>query len=154
MAPPKRKPVSSPHSTRKRKPGPKPVEPTTRQRHQVELAVAIGMSLEQIADCFELSRRTLCRVFVRELAVGQSKKLLENIVRLDQAAQDGNTAAIKAMIALIDRDERPEAVETSHWDTVAAEIEADLDDDAVEMCEGRDEKIPNLPKNSEFWKNN
>jgi transcriptional regulator GlxA family with amidase domain len=117
------------------------------------LAVAAGMALESIADALEMSRRSLCRTFVRELAIGRSKQMLENIIRLDAAAAAGNTAAIKAMIVLINRDEKPEAVMEDKWAAVAAEIEADLDEDAGEVREDRD-GIPNLPKNNEFRKNN
>ena len=46
------------------------------------LAVAAGMSLELTADALEVSRRTLCRTFARELAIGRAKKMLENIRRL------------------------------------------------------------------------
>jgi|RhiMethySRZTD1v2_1073278.scaffolds.fasta_scaffold3257808_1 hypothetical protein len=145
LALPKRKPTPSRRLTRKAKPGPEPFVPTSRQRHQVELAVAAGMALESIADALQISRRSLCRAFARELAIGRSKKLLENIIRLDAAAEAGNTAAIKAMIALIDRDEKPEAIEADHWATVASQIEADLDE-----CE----QNPNSPKKPEFWKNN
>jgi AraC-like DNA-binding protein len=74
--------------------GPKPFVPTTRQRHEVELAVAVGMSLETIADALDVSRRTLGRAFARELAVGRSKRLLASAVRLDKLAEAGNVAAV------------------------------------------------------------
>jgi hypothetical protein len=131
--------------TAKRQPGPKAVVPTTRQRHAVELAVSVGMSFEMIADAMDISRRTLCRTFAHELAVGRSKKLLENIVRLDAAAAAKNTAAIKAMIALINRDEKPEPIAEDKWASVAERIAADLD---------RHDENPNSPKKPEFWKNN
>jgi hypothetical protein len=107
------------------------------------LAVAAGLSLELIADAMEMSRRTLCRTFARELAIGRSKKTLENIVRLDAAAKAGNVSAMKFLRALMTgRGGSDEAIEDNKWDTVASEIEAGLDEEA------------NLPKNPEFRKFN
>jgi hypothetical protein len=131
---PKRKPAQS-------RPGPKPIAPTNLQRREVELAVATGMSLELIADALEISRRTLCRTFVRELAIGRAKKLLASIVRLDELAASGNVAACKYLHNLMDRGDRAGAIDDDKWAAVASKIEADLGEDA------------NLPKNSEFWKN-
>ena len=120
---PKRKPAQS-------RPGPKPIAPTNRQRREVELAVATGMSLELIADALEISRRTLCRSFVRELACGRAKRLLAGIVRLDDLAAGGNTAAAKYLHSLMDRGDRVEAIEDDKWAAVASKIEADLGEDA------------------------
>ena len=132
-------------SPRKRKPGPKPSRPTKQQRRDVELAVAGGMSLEWIADALEISRRTLCRTFVRELAIGRSKKMLENIKRIDAAAKAGNVSAMKYFHALMLHRRSPgEDVGEDKWAAVASQIEADMEAEAN----------PNLPKNSEFWKNN
>jgi hypothetical protein len=95
------KPASSPPSPHKGKPGALPFVPTTRQRREVELAMATGMSLETIADAMEVSRRTLCRTFARELAVGRSKKLLASVVRLDDLAAAGNVSAAKYLHGLM-----------------------------------------------------
>jgi hypothetical protein len=104
------------------------------------------MSLELIADALEVSRRTLGRTFTRELAVGRSKKMLENIKRLDAAAAAGNVSAMKYFHALmLDRRSPGEDGGEDKWAAVANQIEADMDAEA---------NNPNLPKNSEFWKNN
>ena len=103
------------------------------------------MSLELIADALEVSRRTLCRSFARELAIGRAKKMLENIRRLDAAAAAGNVSAMKYFHALmLDRHGPDEDVGEDKWAAVANQIGADMDEEAN----------PNLPKNSEFWKNN
>ena len=138
-----RKAGSSSHSPRTRKPGPKPVVPSSADRQNVMLAIAAGMSLETIANAMEVSRRTLCRSFARELAIGRSKKTLENIRRLDAAAASGNVSAMKFLHTLMmGHGGSDEAIEEDKWAVVASEIKADLDQEA------------NLPKNSEFWKNN
>ena len=136
---PRRKPTQS-------QPGPKPLVPSSADRQSVMLAVAGGMSLELIADALEVSRRTLCRTFSRELAIGRAKKMLENIKRLDAAAAAGNVSAMKYFHALmLDRRSPGEDGGEDKWAAVANQIEADMDAEA---------NNPNLPKNSEFWKNN
>jgi hypothetical protein len=130
----------------KPKPGPKPIVPTTRQRREVELAVSIGMSLEMIADAMDLSRRTLCRTFAREVAVGRAKRLLASAVRLDAMADAGNVSAAKFLHGLMMNpgNNHEAAQDDDRWDAVASRIEADLDCD----------ENPNSPKKGEFWKNN
>ena len=141
--PPRRKVTQSRHSTSKSKPGPVAFVPTDRQRHRVELAVATGVPLESIADGMEISRRTLCRAFVHELAVGKSKQLLASVVRLDKSAERGNVAAMKYLhVLMTSHADKTEAVEDDKWSALATKIEADLDAEA------------NLPIKGEFWKNN
>ena len=133
---PRRKPTQS-------QPGPKPLVPSSTDRHSVMLAVAAGMSLELIADALEISRRTLCRTFGRELAIGRAKKMLENITRLDAAAAAGNIGAAKYLHGLMTNPGNKTG-EDDKWAAVANQVEADMEAEAN----------PNLPKNSEFWKNN
>ena len=131
---PRRKPAQS-------RRGPKPLVPSSADRQGVMLAVAAGMSLELIADALEVSRRTLCLTFARELAIGRAKKMLENIGRLDAAAAAGNVSAMKYFHALmLDRHGPGENVGEDRWAAVANQIEADMDAEAN----------PNLPKNPEF----
>ena len=133
------KPASSWPSPHKGKPGPLPFVPTTRQRREVELAMATGMSLETIADAMEVSRRTLCRTFARELAVGRSKKLLASVVRLDDLAAAGNVSAAKYLHGLmLNHGNKPESFADDKWATIASQIEADLDEQG------------NSPKKGEF----
>jgi hypothetical protein len=127
--------------TAKGKPGPKVFVPTTEQRHEVELMISVGMGLETIAGSLDISRRTLCRSFPRELATGRAKSLRASVSRLDRLAEGGNVAACKYLHSLMDR--RPiDSVEDDKWSAIANKIEADLDEQA------------NSPKNGGFWKNN
>ena len=81
----------------------------------------------------------------RELAIGRAKKMLENIKRLDAAAAAGNVSAMKYFHALmLDRRGPDQDAGEDKWAAVANQIEADMEAEAN----------PNLPKNSEFWKNN
>ena len=135
---PKRKPTQS-------RRGPKPLVPSSADRQGVMLAVAASMGLESIADAMEVSRRTLCRTFARELAVGRAKKMLENLRRLDAAAKAKNVSAMKFLHTLMaGRGGPDEAVVEDKWAAIASKIEADMDEEAN----------PNLPKNPKFWKNN
>ena len=77
---PKHKPASSP-------PGPKPMRPTKRQRHAVEVAVAIGMSVEQIVTAIEIRAMRFTAISSDELEAGRAKRMLANAIRLDQVAE-------------------------------------------------------------------
>jgi hypothetical protein len=128
------------HTKRKTKPGPKPVADgiTPAQRHDVMLAAAGGMALESIASALDVSRRTLSRAFAHELAVGRAKKMLENLKRLERAADQGNVSAQKFLHTLMaGRREPDESVAEDRWAAVAGRIQADIDGE-------------NLPKKSEF----
>jgi AcrR family transcriptional regulator len=90
----RRKPASS-------RPGPKPLVPTKRQRHAVEVAVATGMTVDQIAAAIEMSRKSVYVHFTDELAAGRAKRLLANALRLDQAANEGSVPAMKYLHTLM-----------------------------------------------------
>jgi hypothetical protein len=106
--------------------GPKPFRPSSGQRSDVMLAVAVGMSLEAISDSMGVSRRTLCRAFAHELAVGRAKKMLENIKRLEAAAKAKNVSAIKFLHHVITSHGNSEE-EVDQWSAVANRIEAEAD---------------------------
>ena len=76
--------MSSAPSPRKRKPGPKPMRPTKGQRHQVEVGVSIGLTVDQIATAVAIPRHTIYRHFSDELATGRAKRLLANAVGLER----------------------------------------------------------------------
>ena len=59
------------------------MRPTKRQRHAVEVAVSIGLTVEQIAAAIEIPRHSIYSHFSDELAAGRAKRLLANAVRLD-----------------------------------------------------------------------
>jgi transcriptional regulator GlxA family with amidase domain len=85
---PQRKPAQS-------RAGRKPMRPTKRQRHAVEVGVSIGLTVDQIAAAIAMSRRTVYCHFRDELASGRAKRLLANAVRLDAMAAAGNVSAAK-----------------------------------------------------------
>jgi hypothetical protein len=114
------------NKTRKAKPGPKGFMPTNADKDLVTLAVAIGMTREEIAAAIEMPLRSLCRTFRHELKVGRSQRLLANAVRLDRAAEEGNVAAMKALQVMMST-ETPEPAEDNHWDKIAADIAAGSD---------------------------
>jgi hypothetical protein len=131
LAVPKKQPSgkaieTQPAPARKR-PGPKPFVPMTADRELVTLAVAIGMTIAEISDAVEVPKRTLCRAFVRELAVGRSKRVLANAARLDKAASEGNVAAMKALQIMMDRGGKLEmaAAVDDPWAAVAEQIKTD-----------------------------
>jgi hypothetical protein len=123
----------------KTKTGPVAFAPTSDDRQDVMLMVAAGMSLELIADAMDVSRRTLSRLFVRELSIGRAKKMLANLKRLEDAAESGNVSAQKYLHTLMNNHgDKPEAEADDPWATLADKIQDEIDAQA------------NLPKNSEF----
>src|SRR5512139_770960 len=112
--------ASSPAEPHKRKPGPKPVAPTTNQRGLVELAIAIGMTVDQISAVTDMARRTLYRAFKREFATGRARRMLASAARLDAMANAGNVAAAKYLHSLmLEGARKDEAAETEDdWSDV------------------------------------
>ncbi len=68
-------------------------KPTQRVRNRVEIAAAAGISAAEIAAVLGISRATLEQHFVDELRHGRVRKHIENLVRLDRAAQRGSVSA-------------------------------------------------------------
>lgn len=111
-------------SPRKRKPGPKPLRPTKRQRHAVEVGVSIGMTVDQIAAAIAMSRRSVYSHFRDELETGRAKRLLANAVRLDAMAQAGNVSAAKYLHGLMMDGAPSETDDDDQWADVAKSISA------------------------------
>ena len=132
--------MSSSSSPRKRKPGPKPMRPTKRQRHQVEVGVSIGLTVDQIATAVAIPRHTIYRHFSDELATGRAKRLLTNAVRLDAMAEAGNVSAAKFLHTLMMQ--QSETVEPDPWAAVVASISESNED------------ADNLSQNPDFGKMN
>jgi pentatricopeptide repeat protein len=103
--------------------GRRPTVVTTKQRHLVELAVAIGMTVDQISTAIEMPRRTLYRAFKTEIAAGRAKRA--SAARLDAMAEAGNVSAAKYLHSLmLERGQRQDAADANDpWAAVAAEIE-------------------------------
>jgi hypothetical protein len=80
--------------------------------------------------------RSLARIYAHELKVGRSQRRLANAVRLDKAAEQGNVAAMKALMILFDAKPEPEAV--SKWDGFAERYHAEMEAKA------------NLARNTDF----
>lgn len=111
--------------TAKRKPGPKPMRPTKQQRHAVEVAVSIGLSVDQIGAAIAMSRRSVYCHFSDELATGRAKRLLANALRLDAMAAAGNCSAAKYLHNLMmDHDPESEAADEDLWEDVVGSISA------------------------------
>ena len=77
------------------------MRPTAEQRHRVELAVSVGLSVDMISAAMETPRRTVYRHFANEIATGRAKRLLANAVRLDKAASEGGAAGSHSSTMLL-----------------------------------------------------
>ena len=104
--------------------GRKPMRPTKRQRRQVEVAVSIGLTVDQIATAVEMSRRSVYSHFRDERATGRVKRLLANAMRLDKAADEGSVVAMKALHVMIERGQQQETDTSDPWADVAESISA------------------------------
>ena len=113
---PNRKPAAS-------RAGRPPKRPTKAQRHAVQVAVSVGLTVEQIAVAVEMSRRSVYSHFKDELATGRAKRLLANAVRLDAMAEAGNVSAAKYLHSLMMNHPESEA-DDDQWADVAASISA------------------------------
>lgn len=110
-------------------PGPKAYSPSNADRHRVQLAVAAGMTLPEIAAALDISRSTLSKLFADDIANGRAKCRLENICRLDKAAAAKNVAAMKALAVMMATPATAETVEPNRWDNLLAEYGHDITDD-------------------------
>lgn len=131
MAASRKRPGAKPRA----KPGPKAVTPTNK-RDLVTMGIAIGLTRDEIAEAIGMPLRSLARTYAHELRVGRSQRRLANAVRLDKAAEQGNVAAMKALMILFDAKPEPEAV--SKWDGFADRYRAEMEAKA------------NLARNTDF----
>jgi hypothetical protein len=75
-------------------------KPTAAQRRKVAVAAGAGMAHEQIALGLGITKPTLYKYFEQELTAGAAEKKMEALVALHAAAKRGNSAAVKAYLAL------------------------------------------------------
>lgn len=83
---------------RKRR-GPPPFKPTAKQRKDVTLYVAGGMSEPAIAAEIGICQNTLRKHFPDEIDAGHQRELAANLRRLRKAADKGNVTAMKHLDA-------------------------------------------------------
>ncbi|CAN7335335.1 hypothetical protein LJR090_002542 [Bosea sp. LjRoot90] len=83
--------------------GRKPYQPTDRDREKVEVLVAAGLTVEDIARAMSITEPTLRKHYRRELETGALRKRGEMLVALNRAALKGNVAAVKEALAIMDR---------------------------------------------------
>lgn len=112
-----------------RRPGPKPFVPTLADRHRVQLAIAVGMTLPEIASALDISRSSLSKLFSADIASGRAKRRLDNVCRLDRAAAAGSVAAMRTLATMF---ATPSAVpvieEPNPWAQLLAEYGHDVAD--------------------------
>lgn len=113
----------------RKRPGPHPFLPTSADRHRVQLAVATGMKLPEIASALEISRSSLSKLFATDIANGRAKRRLDNVCRLDKAAANGNVAAMRTLATMMATPATVETVEPNRWADLAAEYGHDITDD-------------------------
>lgn len=90
--------------------GRKKMRITNELRDRVAMLRASGMTQEQIADAIGCSVPTLAQYFSLELNEGKAAKRAEMIDALWNAGMAGNVTAMKAWLALSDRDTSPKTI--------------------------------------------
>lgn len=83
----------------RRRRGPPPFKPTPKQRKDVALYAAGGMSEPAIAREIGICQNTLRKHFADELDQGHQRELAANLRRLRKAADRGNVTAMKHLDA-------------------------------------------------------
>ena len=86
-------------SPTKKKRGPPPFKPTKKQRADVLLYVAGGVSEPTIAKLIGCCQNTLRKHFEQELNEGNERELAENLQNMKKAAKAGNVSAMKYLDA-------------------------------------------------------
>jgi predicted transcriptional regulator len=142
------------NAARKRR-GPPPFKPTLKQRKDVTLYAAGGMSEPGIAAELGICQNTLRKHFSEELDAGHERELAANLRRLRKAADKGNVTAMKHLDAkfgllALDREfkKKPKTASTEPKETKApklgkkeiAKIEASMppeDPDWADLLPGR-----------------
>jgi transcriptional regulator with XRE-family HTH domain len=119
------------------KPGPPAFKPTRIQRRRVMRGVAGGLTMQQLADDLGVSIRTVRRAFGAEIKTARVRLILDNLDRLDEAADSGNVSAMKIL-----------AASYTAWRPDLDEDEEDEEDDDAWEDTG-----PNLARNPEIQKN-
>jgi len=71
--------------------------PTRADRDRVQLLVASGWTVAQIARTLGVSEPTASRAYAEEIETGALRKRAENLARMDAAAKRGNVTAQRAL---------------------------------------------------------
>lgn len=116
-----------------KKPGPRPFKPTTTQRRRVMRGIAVGLTMQQLADDLGMSIRTVRNAFGAEIKTARVRLILDNLDRLHTAADGGNVSAMRELARMM----QPRADEDTEDDDTWADI------------------VPNFAGNSETqkWEN-
>jgi predicted transcriptional regulator len=85
-----------------KKRGPAPLNPTKKQRDDVALYAAAGLSEPGIAAEIGVCQNTLRKHFAAELQAGREREIAANLRRLRKAADHGNVTAMKHLDAKFD----------------------------------------------------
>jgi|RhiMetdeSRZDD1v2_1073273.scaffolds.fasta_scaffold74220_7 hypothetical protein len=111
----------------RRKPGPKPVTPTSTDCRKVELGIAGGLSAASLARLFAMPVTTFKRAYAEQISTGRTRVLLDTLVALDREASAGSTAAAKGLLSFIERATKQDTdAEPDKWAGIADRIQAEM----------------------------
>jgi transcriptional regulator GlxA family with amidase domain len=79
------------------KPGLRPFKPTANQKRRLMRGIAVGLTMQQLADDLGVSIRTVSNAFGAEIKRARVRLVLDNLDRLHEAADAGNVSAMKTL---------------------------------------------------------
>ena len=83
------------------KPGRPAYKPTATQRRRVMRGIAVGLTMQQLADDLDVSMSTVRRAFAAEIKKARVRLILDNLDRLHQAADNGNVSAMRELARMM-----------------------------------------------------
>jgi hypothetical protein len=102
-----------------KKPGPTPFNPTATQRRRVMRGIAVGLTMQQLADDLDVSMSTVRRAFAAEIKTARARLILDNLDRLHEAADSGNVSAMRELARMMQPRRASELEDTEDDDTWA-----------------------------------
>jgi hypothetical protein len=112
-----------------KKPGPPPYKPTATARRRVMRGIAIGLTMQQLADDLGLSMTTVRRAFPSEIKTARVRLILDNLDRLHTAADSGNVAAMKALAQMMQprANDREDTEDDDTWADIVPNLGGNLE---------------------------
>ena len=123
----------------RKKPGPSAYKPTATQRRRVMRGIAVGLTMQQLADDLDVSISTVRRVFGAEIKTARVRLILDNLDRLHEAADHGNVSAMRELARMMQpRTGEPDDTEDDDdWADIVPNLNGNLEIQEMTKLEQR-----------------
>jgi hypothetical protein len=96
--------------------------PTATQRRRIMRGIAVGLTLQQLADDLSMPLGSMRRTFAHEIKTARVRLILDNLDRLHAVADRGNVSAMKALAVMMQPTAKAEDAEREDtWSDVASD---------------------------------